>query len=81
MNTVETIQTKVVQLPPKAQEEVLEAVEQIEGRYGARVPSPGTNGNSPDEHVLSQIAKLAIDCGVTDLAARHDFYAHGKLED
>jgi hypothetical protein len=32
-------------------------------------------------HPLTQIAELAIDTGITDLAERHDFYAHGKLEE
>lgn len=30
---------------------------------------------------LSVLRNLATDMGVTDLAERHDFYAHGKLED
>jgi predicted DNA-binding antitoxin AbrB/MazE fold protein len=32
-------------------------------------------------HPLTTILNLATDMGVTDLAARHDYYAHGKLEE
>jgi hypothetical protein len=30
---------------------------------------------------LSQILACATDMGVTDLSTRHDWYAHGRLED
>jgi len=33
MTTVEAIQKKIVRLPPQAQAEILELVEQIEERY------------------------------------------------
>ncbi len=68
MNVAETIQQKVYRLPLKAQQEVLEIVEQVESRYQTK------------EHPLTIIAKIQID-GPPDLAERHDFYAHGKLED
>lgn len=74
MNLVETIQQKVIHLPPQAQAEVLEIIEQIEERYQAA-------DKNETVHPLTLIRKLAIDAGVTDLAERHDFYAHGKLED
>lgn len=74
MNVIETIQQKVVHLPPQAQEEVLEAIEQIEERYQTATKKKAA-------HPLTLIRELAIDVGVTDLADRHDFYAHGKLED
>jgi predicted DNA-binding antitoxin AbrB/MazE fold protein len=38
------------------------------------------NGNGATIHPLTLIARLAVDTGVTDLAERHDTYAHGKLE-
>ena len=72
MNVVETIQQKVYRLPLQAQREVLEIVEQVENRYQT---------NQPTEHPLTIIANMALDLEVTDLAERHDFYAHGKLED
>ena len=72
MNIAETIQQKVFQIPTKAKEEVLEIVEQIENRYQAE---------RQIEQPLTLIANMATDVGVTDLAERHDFYAHGKLED
>ncbi len=70
-------------MPPQAQEEVLEAVEQIEERYQTKKTSAEPNAGKNGEiiHPLTLIANIAIDAGVTDLAERHDFYAHGKLED
>jgi hypothetical protein len=83
MNTVETIQEKVTHLPPEAQEEVLQAVVQIEERFQKEETSTESNGDKTGEAIypLTLIANLAVDVGVTDLAERHDFYAHGKLED
>lgn len=80
MTTVETINQKVIHLPQKAQEEVLEAVERIEEKYVE--PSPTSEGNSGQDgrHVLELLAEIQID-GPPDLAERHDYYAHGKLED
>ena len=82
MNTVETINTRVSHLPLQAQQEVLEAIDRIASRY----PENGThstpeNGNGEYIHPLTAIANLAMDVGVSDLAERHDYYAHGKLED
>ena len=80
MNTVETIQRKLIQLPPKAQEEVLGAVERIEARYQS-MDRPDENGNGDSsKNLLELLAEIRID-GPTDLATRHDFYAHGKLEE
>ncbi len=79
MSTIETIQEKVHRLPPAAQQEVLEAVEQIEQRYQKAETAAEQNGETV--HPLTLIANMAVDVGVTDLAERHDFYAHGKLED
>ena len=75
MNTVKTIQQKIDGLPLEAQQEVLEAVEQIERRYTKREKAVET------EHPLTAIGRINIDVGVTDFAERHDFYARGKLED
>jgi hypothetical protein len=77
MNVVDTIREKVFHLPPKAQEEVLEIVEQIEERYHVSENPARSNG----AHPLTLIADLAMDVGVTDFAERHDLYANGKLED
>lgn len=74
MNTVETIQQKIIHLPPQAQAEVLEIVVQIEERYQAKEKKNA-------EHPLTIIANMAKDVGVADFAERHDFYANGKLED
>lgn len=81
MNVVETIREKVFHLPPKAQEEVLRQVEQIEERYSDAENVVDHNGDNPRKHPLTLIGELAVDVGVTDFAERHDFYAHGKLED
>lgn len=74
MNVIETIQQKVVHLPPKAQAEVLEIIKQIKERYQ-------TEDGKDTIHPLTLIAEMAVDTVITDLADRHDFYAHGKLED
>jgi hypothetical protein len=79
MNTVQTIYRKLSHLPPPAQEEVLAAIESIEERYADDDLSDNTNGNGP--YPLAAIAELAMDMGISDLAERHDFYAHGKLEE
>lgn len=79
MNVVETIQKKVFHLPPKAQEEVLRHVEQIEARF--HISEDPARSNDNGEHPLSQIAKIRVDGLPSDFAARHDFYCHGKLED
>ena len=52
-------------------------------RYLLVIEKDESNGDVPGEapYPLSVIAKLATDMGVTDLAGRHDFYAHGKIED
>ncbi|MFL6228987.1 MAG: hypothetical protein ACJ741_09420 [Pyrinomonadaceae bacterium] len=80
MDTAETIRQKVHRLPPAAQREALDAVEQIEQRYQAQDAPAEPNGTKEVTHPLTLIARLAVDAGVTDLAERHDFYAHGKLE-
>ncbi len=73
MNVIETIQQKVLHLPPKAQEEVLEIIEQIEERYQSE-------GKKEQVHALTLLAQISIDAP-PDFAEHHDFYAHGKLED
>ena len=78
---VETIREKVFHLPPKAQEEVLRQIEQIEERYSTNQDPAPSNGNSKNAYPLRLIADLAMDVGVTDFAERHDFYSNGKLED
>jgi hypothetical protein len=80
MNTVETIHEKVLHLPPKAQEEVLGAIERIEARYRS-TDLRDENGNGDNsKNLFELLAEIRID-GPTDLAERHDFYAHGKLEE
>ena len=72
MKVAEIIQQKVYRLPLKAQQKILEIVEQVETRY---------QGKSKAEHPLTLIANMAADVEVTDFAERHDFYAYGKLKD
>ncbi len=79
MNIVEAITEKVIHLPTNAQEEVLEAVEQIEKRYAKNGNPNGQNGEV--EHPLTTIAKMSKDVGVLDFAEKHDFYANRKLEE
>ncbi len=33
------------------------------------------------KYPLTMIRRFVADAGVTDLAERHDFYAHGRVED
>ncbi len=33
------------------------------------------------EYVLTKLGHLAMDMGVEDFSARHDWYAHGRLPD
>ena len=72
MSVVEIIQQKVLRLPLPAQEEVLAIVEQLEAQYQPKE-------NQTLAHPLDLLAELAIDAP-PDLATRHDFYAHGKVE-
>jgi len=74
MNITETIQQKVNHLPPPAQEEVLRQVEEIEERYRA-------HEGSSMEHPLILLGRIRIEGLPADFAQRHDFYAHGKLEE
>ena len=34
-----------------------------------------------EAHPLSEIRRLAVDMGVTDLSSRHGWYAHGSVTD
>ena len=81
MDVIETIREKVFRLPPQAQEEVLRQVEQIEERYSNEEKGANNNGTETRKHPLTLIKELAVDGLPPDFAARHDFYAHGKLED
>ena len=51
-------------------------------RYLLIVEKEKTNGEISEEtpYPLSIIRRLATDMKVTDLSARHDYYAHQKLE-
>lgn len=41
----------------------------------------GGSGDVDEAYPLTEISRLATDMGVTDLAACHDRYAHGRVED
>lgn len=45
---------------------------------GDKKPMPE---NTEVEHPLSVIGRIKVDFDADDLAERHDFYAHGKLEE
>lgn len=79
MTVTEQITTRVQHLTPRDQKEILALVERMEIREKIHSDSAATNGNL--KHPLTEIADLAIDMGITDFADRHDFYAHGKIED
>jgi len=67
-------------LPQKAQEEVLEIVEEIEELYHLSDDSARSTISS-SFHPLRVVANLATDVGITDFAERHDLYANSNLED
>lgn len=75
MSVLETIREKVFHLPPPAQEEVLREVEEIEQRYRAR------DSDSRHRHALDEIADIVVEGLPNDFSARHDVYAHAKVED
>jgi hypothetical protein len=75
MTTVETIHQKVLHLPPQAQEEVLDAVENIEQRYR----DTAGNGEGGHRHILDQLSEISIE-GPSDLSSEHHRYAHGSPE-
>ena len=81
MSTIETIQEKIQRLPLAAQEEVLAAVHQIERRYQEKASAAEQKDTQAVVHPLTLITQMTVDVKVTDLADRHDYYAHGKLED
>lgn len=81
MNVADTIREKVFHLPPKAQEEALRKIEQIEERYSHEKNGANNNGAKTRKHPLTLIKELAVDGLPSDFASRHDFYCHGKLED
>jgi hypothetical protein len=39
------------------------------------------HSSDPPDYPLTQLRRLAIDMGVTDLSTRHSWYAHGHIED
>lgn len=49
---------------------------QCEMTIEAASPPAGPRNGADEEYVLSAIAAMAIDMGVTDLADRHHEYAH-----
>jgi hypothetical protein len=79
MSAIEIIKEKLRRLPLAAQEEVLEAVRQIERRHQEKEAAE-QHGAPEAAHPLTLLTQIQIDAP-PDFAERHDFYAHGKLED
>ena len=78
MNVAEIISEKVVHLPISDQQEILELVENIESRR--KQGKSMAPVDRKQKHPLTVIAEMAVDMNITDFADRHDFYAHGKME-
>lgn len=38
-------------------------------------------GETEEPYVLTKLGLMAVDMGIEDFAARHDWYAHGRLPD
>ncbi|HQU85451.1 MAG TPA: hypothetical protein PKY59_20080 [Pyrinomonadaceae bacterium] len=81
---VQEIYTKnILPLPDRAKLEIAALIlEDVTGKTanGKNTAEPEITTDEP-VYALTLIANLAIDVGVDDLAERHDFYAHGRLED
>lgn len=75
MSVAEIIREKVLHLPPRAQQEVLREVEEIEQRYRDHVHA------AAPRHPLDEIAEIVVEGLPPDFSAQHDFYAHAKVED
>ncbi len=43
--------------------------------------SPEVRVIDEEPYPLTEIARLAVDMGVSDLSTRHDWYAHGREDD
>lgn len=56
MNVADTIREKVFHLPPKAQEEVLRQVEQIEERYHTSDDPSKSNGKGSLEKLFGSVS-------------------------
>jgi hypothetical protein len=78
MNVAETIQEKIGHLPARDQQEVLRMVEQLEARIERRTGQEGPDDSG--RGLLDLLSDIRIQ-GPADLSERHDFYAHGKLEE
>ena len=77
MNVVETIREKVFHLPPKAQEEVLRQVEQIEERYHNSEDPVRSNGSDGDfETDMAAFAESEANSPLYDGSySREDIYS------
>ena len=68
-------------ISPLSEQEQLKLAALIINRISDKPASANSEKKPTTEHPLTTIRKMAVDVGVTDFAERHDFYAHGKLED
>lgn len=73
----EAIFEKVPLLTEEQQREILEMTEKLLNRE----KRPPEQLERPDGHPLTLLGEIQIDFEHDDLAERHDFYAHGKIED
>lgn len=83
---VQEIYTKtILPLPNREKLQIATLIlEDVTGKTKNEKPQPideSAEQNGEPVHALTLIANMAVDVGVTDLAERHDFYAHGTLED
>jgi Flp pilus assembly protein TadD len=50
-------------------------------QHNLRLLREKSQASTKPTHPLSKLRSFATDMGVTDLATRHDYYAHGRRED
>lgn len=81
---VQEIYTKnILPLPDRAKLEIAALIlEDVTGKTanGTNIAEPDITTGEP-VHALTLLAQIKLKDAPADLAERHDFYAHGKLED
>lgn len=74
MSVQQQLLKELQEVPPETQEKILRFVRFLKKEI--LVPAKKRRGQKP-VHGLSDIDKLAIDTGISDLAAQHDHYLCG----
>lgn len=86
MQTVQEIYTKtILPLPDSEKLQIATLIlEEVTGKAESekqRSTDESAGQNGEPVHALTLLAQIKLEGAPADLAERHDFYAHGKLED